>query len=153
MDKAALVSGIAKSAIARQQAVFPPQVLQTTLEGCCEKFDEPKQTVLFRRGEPAFGMFLVLKGKVTFDFGVDGSNLPHTTYGPGVLVGLRATLTAHKYSMTAIVTEDAEVGFISMKALQDLLRSRSVFYQQLLILSGSDEQDSARSSHAEKAVI
>lgn len=114
-NKGALVSGIAKSAMARQQAGFTveqmiqlpsltvetlvelitrrleqpeppapvgsslPQVLQTTLEACCTKFNEPSQTVLFRRGESAFGMFLVLKGKVSLDFGVDGPNLLNTT--------------------------------------------------------------------------
>jgi CRP-like cAMP-binding protein len=111
-----------------------PPDLQTALQGCCEKFNEPKQTVLFRRGEAAFGMFLVLKGKVSLDFGVDGSNPLNTSYGPGALVGLPATLTGHNYSMTATVTEDAEVGFISMKALLELLGSRPEFCQQLLTI-------------------
>jgi CRP-like cAMP-binding protein len=74
------------------------------------RFNEPKQTVLFRRGEAAFGMFLVLEGKVSLDFGVDGSNPLNRAYGPGALVGLPATLTGHNYSMTATVTEDAESG-------------------------------------------
>jgi CRP-like cAMP-binding protein len=36
--------------------------------------------------------------------------------------------------MTATVTEDAEVGFISMKALRELLGSRPEFCQQLLTI-------------------
>lgn len=111
-----------------------PPDLHTALQACCKKFNEPKQTVLFRRGEAAFGMFLVLEGKVSLDFGVDGSNPLNTSYGPGALIGLPATLTGHNYSMTATVTEDAEVGFISMKALQDLLRSRPEFCQPLLTI-------------------
>jgi CRP-like cAMP-binding protein len=108
--------------------------LQAALQACCEKFNEPKQTVLFRRGEAAFGMFLVLEGKVSLDFGVDGSNPLNRAYGPGALVGLPATLTGHNYSMTATVTEGAEVGFISIKALQNLLRARPEFCQQLLAI-------------------
>lgn len=108
--------------------------LQAALQACCEKFNEPKQTVLFRRGEAAFGMFLVLEGKVSLDFGVDSSNPLNRAYGPGALVGLPATLTGHNYSMTATVTEDAEVGFISIKALQNLLRTRPEFCQQLLAI-------------------
>lgn len=171
-NKGALVSGIAKSAMARRQAGFTveqkiqlpksgstaetlvelitrrleqpmpqdavgsslPQDLQTVLEACCTKFNEPNQTVLFRRGEAAFGMFLVLKGKVSLDFGVDGPNLLNTTYGPVALVGLPAALTGHNYSMTATVTEDAEVGFISRKTLQDLLHSRPEFRQQVFTI-------------------
>ena len=111
-----------------------PPDLQSALQACCEKFNEPKQTVLFRRGEAAFGMFLILKGKVSLDFGVDGSNPLNTSYGPGALVGLPASVTGHNYSMTATVTEDAEVGFISMKALQELLGSRPEFCRQLLTI-------------------
>jgi hypothetical protein len=52
-----------------------------------------RTTVLFRRGEPAFGMFLILKGTASLDFGVDGAAGLASAYGPGALVGLPATLT------------------------------------------------------------
>jgi len=85
--------------------------LQLALEQGCEKIRKPRYTVLFRRGEKAIGIFLVFSGKVSLDFGVD-SPLART-YGPGALVGLPATVTGRNYSMTATVTEDAELGFWS----------------------------------------
>ena len=111
-----------------------PPDLHAALETCCQKFQEPKHKVLFRRGEPAFGMFLVLKGEVSLDFGVDGSNPLNKAYGPGALVGLPATLTGRSYSMTATVTEDADLGFISIKALRNLLREQPELCQQLLTI-------------------
>jgi CRP-like cAMP-binding protein len=83
--------------------------------------EQPRSTVLFRRGDRALGMFLVLKGTVSPDFGVDSSAGPASTYGPGALVGLHATLTERDYSITATVTADAEVGFLATRALESLL--------------------------------
>lgn len=109
-----------------------PPDLNAALAACCEKFREPKHAVLFTRGKPAFGMFLVLEGKVSLDFGVDGANPLNQVYGPGALVGLPAALTGRNYSMTATVTEDTEVGFISIKALKDLLSEHPELCEQLL---------------------
>lgn len=47
----------------RMATCSAPPDLQTALQACCEKSNEPKQTVLFRRGEAAFGMLLVLKNR------------------------------------------------------------------------------------------
>lgn len=113
---------------------FRPSDLNAMLAACCEKFQEPKHTVLFKRGEPAFGMFLVLEGKVSLDFGVDGANPLNSSYGPGALVGLPAALTGRNYSMTATITEDAEVGFVSIKALKHLLGEHPELCEQLLTI-------------------
>jgi hypothetical protein len=42
-------------------------------------------------------MFLVLRGRVSLDFGVDDSSPLNKTYGPGALIGLPATLTGRTY--------------------------------------------------------
>jgi len=39
----------------------------------CERVRKPRSTVLFRRGEKAFGMFLIRSGTVSLDFGVDAA--------------------------------------------------------------------------------
>jgi CRP-like cAMP-binding protein len=108
--------------------------LHAVLERGCERLRKPKQTVLFHRGERAFGLFIVLSGAVKLDFGVD-STFAHF-YGPGALVGLPATLTRRPYSMTATVTQDAELGFWSPEALDALLRKRPELCQPLLVLLG-----------------
>ena len=111
-----------------------PASLQTVLEEDCEKIRKPRYSVLFRCGEKAFGMFVVLDGTVSLDFGMD-SPLARI-YGPGALVGLPATVTRRNYSMTATVTEDAELGFWSPEMLESLLRDHPEFCCQLLAILG-----------------
>jgi hypothetical protein len=81
-----------------------------------EKIRRPKSTVLFRRGDKACGMFVVFTGKISLDLGVD--SIVGRSYGAGALVGLPSTLTRQNYSMTATVTEDAELGFLTPDALR-----------------------------------
>lgn len=109
-----------------------PHDVLVELQQNCEVVRKPKHTVLFKRGQAAFGMFLVMRGKVTLDFGVDGSCSLNGAYGPGALVGLPATLTGRTYSMTATVTDNAELGFISSKGLKGILRQQPKLCRQLL---------------------
>jgi len=90
--------------------------------------------VLFRRGEKAFAMFVVLSGKVSVDFGVDSALA--RSYGRGALVGLSATLTGRNYTMTATATEDAELVVWIREELDTLLRNRPDLRQQLLTVLG-----------------
>jgi CRP-like cAMP-binding protein len=108
--------------------------LQYVLEERSEKVRKPRSTVLFRRGEKASGMFVVLSGKVSLDLGVDSAL--SRTYGSGALVGLPSTLTRNNYSMTATVTEDAELGFWSPDALDSLLRQHPDLCPPLLAILG-----------------
>jgi CRP-like cAMP-binding protein len=128
----------------------PTHDLQTGLELRCERVRKPRHTVLFKRGQASFGMFLILSGMVALDFGVDGSSSLNNAYEPGALVGLPATLTGRTYSMTATVTDDAELGFISSEELRMLLREYPQLCRQLLdILSAklSHTYLSAKLSH------
>jgi CRP-like cAMP-binding protein len=111
-----------------------PPDLHAALEQRCKKVRKPRSTVLFRRGERAFGMFLILSGTVSLDFGVDASAGLASTYGPGALVGLPATLTGRNYSMTATVTGNCELGFLTAPALNSLLRERPDLCEQLLTI-------------------
>ena len=105
--------------------------LQSVLEQRCERITRPKCTVLFRRGEKASGMFVLFSGKVTLGFGLDAAN---RSCGPGALVGCYSAITGHNYGMTATVTEDAELGFLSGQVLDSLLHERPELCQQLLTI-------------------
>ena len=104
------------------------------LEACSQRMFQPKSTVLFRRGEKASGMFAVLGGRVSLDFGVDSRSAQF--YGPGALVGLPATLTRSNYSMTATVAEDATLGYLPREVLEPLLRNNPSLTQELLVILG-----------------
>ena len=91
-----------------------------------ERVQRKKSTILFRRGEKAAGLFVVLSGKVSLDYGVDSAC--GRSCGPGALVGLPSALTLHDYSMTATVTEDAELSFLPAGRLHSLLREHPDLY-------------------------
>jgi CRP-like cAMP-binding protein len=108
--------------------------LQDELKHRGIKIRKTQSTVLFRRGEKASGIFIVLSGIVTLDFGGDASQMTNHSYGPGAVLGLPASLTKRCHSMTAIVTQDAELGFWPAPALDALLRKRPDLCRQLLQL-------------------
>jgi CRP-like cAMP-binding protein len=108
--------------------------LQTSLRLHAVTIRKAKTDVLFRRGQKAVGMFVIVRGKVSLDFGVDSAFA--RVYGPGALVGLPATLTRRNYAMTATVTEAAELVFWSLGDLDSLLQRRSDLCRQLLEILG-----------------
>jgi len=108
--------------------------LYEALERRCEIVRKRMSTVLFQRGEKAFGMFLVIRGAVRLDFGVDASTALGNICGPGALVGLPATLSGANYSMTATVTEDSQVGFLTPQDLACLLREQPEMRQHFLTI-------------------
>lgn len=111
-----------------------PKDLLTALQSCCRTVQKLKHTVLFHRGEASYGMFLVLSGSVSLDFGVDARSPLNSSCGPGALVGLPATITGHSYSMTATVTQDAELGFLTARELKALLHERPELCAELLAI-------------------
>jgi CRP-like cAMP-binding protein len=118
--------------------------LLNAFEQHCIKVHKPKSTVLFRRGRKSFGMFVLFSGEVTLDFENEGTRTIDHTYGPGALLGLPATLTKRAYTMTAIVAEDAELGFIPYRTLESLLRDRSDICQLVLLLLSERISESQR---------
>lgn len=122
--------------------------LRYILEQRSEKVRKPKSTVLFRRGDEASGMFVILSGRVSLDLGVD--SVVGRSYGAGALVGLPSTLTRQNYSMTATVTEDAELAFLSPEGLESLLREHPDLYHPLLVILG---EKVAESREDEKALL
>jgi CRP-like cAMP-binding protein len=126
---------------------YAPPDLHQALQQRYEITQKPRLSILFRRGQAPVGIFLVISGAVRLDFGVDISNTLNRVYGPGALLGLPATLTSRNYSMTATVTDDAELGFLSADSFKSLLREQPQLCRQLLdILSAqvSQIEDQAR---------
>ena len=109
-----------------------PTNLSTFLEQNCERMHKPRSAVLFRRGEKAFGMFLVFSGRVRLNVGIDEALA--RCYGPGALIGLPATLSKRNYSMTATVMEDAELGFLPPQVLDSLIRDNPDLCQELVTI-------------------
>jgi CRP-like cAMP-binding protein len=75
---------------------------------------------LFHCGDPISGVFVIRKGAVTMSVDAPDAVYPPRTIGPGEIAGLPATLNGH-YSLTAKVTEDAEVGFVPGGKVTEIL--------------------------------
>lgn len=116
------------------------------VEQCSEKVRKPKSTVLFRRGDKASGMFVVLRGTVSLDLGMDP--VLARSYGAGALVGLPSALTRQNYSTTATVTEEARLGFLSSDGLESLLRNNPDLCLSLLVILGEKIAESREDERA-----
>jgi CRP-like cAMP-binding protein len=87
-------------------------------------FKEPKRAVLFRRNEPAFGIFLICKGSVSLRLEAeDGTSGWDRTAMSDSIVGLAGTLSGNRYSLTAVVSEDAELAFLGRGIVLDLIKN------------------------------
>lgn len=86
---------------------------------------EPKGAVLFRRDEPAFGIFLVRKGSVSLrlESAEEGTPILDRTATLDSIVGLPGTLSGGRYSLTAVTLEECELAFIDRLVLIELIRS------------------------------
>lgn len=77
--------------------------------------------MLFRRGDPVAGIYLIRSGKISLS--LDGANqsYPPRLLGEGSVVGLPASMAGSPYSLTAEVVQDAEVLFVKRDLLLELL--------------------------------
>jgi len=100
------------------------QTAQSQLLANARGVTEPKGAVLFRRGEPAFGIFLVRKGSLSLRLeSGDGKALVDRTVTPDSIVGLPATLSGARYSLTAVTLEESELALVDRPALIELVKS------------------------------
>jgi len=79
--------------------------------------------VLFRRNEPAFGIFLICKGSVSLRLELERGQ-PHweRTATRNSIVGLPGTLSGARYSLTAVALEKSDLAFVDGSALLDLIK-------------------------------
>lgn len=85
-----------------------PEQVQHKLEALAFTRQERSNVVLFRRGEPAKGVYIIRKGSVVLSF----SDRRHRTAGQGWVLGLPAMFSGEPYSLTAVTAESCEFAFI-----------------------------------------
>jgi CRP-like cAMP-binding protein len=87
-----------------------------------EKVEREKGTALFQQGDRSRGIFLVLSGKIRTKIGRSNELLPRLAEA-GSLLGVPATINGDAYSISATVTEDAELIHLSRAQLLKVMRS------------------------------
>jgi len=100
------------------------QTTQSHLLAKARGVTEPKGAVLFRRGEPAFGIFLLRKGSLSLRLeSGEGKVLVDRTATPDSIIGLPSTLSGGRYSLTAVTLEESDLALVDRAALIELLKS------------------------------
>lgn len=91
------------------------------LEKASRRVMKRRGEILFRRGEPAAGVFLVVNGSVDLELEGAGTGGAVRRHGVGSIVGLPANLSGNPYSLTAEVAADVTLGFVPRTRLLEIL--------------------------------
>jgi CRP/FNR family transcriptional regulator len=78
---------------------------------------EPAHTVLFERGDPPQGVYLVISGKVELSLGTTVSRLLNRILGPGEIAGLPAAVSGEPYSLTATTRVACELLYVPRETI------------------------------------
>jgi len=98
---------------------------------------ESKGTVLFHRGDPARGLYLICSGRVSVALDANNLAYPARILGPGSVVGLPATVAGSPYSLTAEVVDKAELVFVPRAAVLNCLSTnQALCFEVMQLLSG-----------------
>ncbi len=96
------------------------------IAGTRSPHEYPGGALLFQEGEPAAGIFLLVRGAVKLSVGSShGDSLLLRTAGPGEILGLSATLTGQGHELTAKTTAASQLVFITRKDFLRFLREHS----------------------------
>ena len=83
----------------------------------------PRNTVLFREGQPARGVFVLCEGRAKLSVcSESGKRLTLHVAIPGEVLGLSAALSGGPYEVTAELLDDARVAMVKRKELLSFLR-------------------------------
>lgn len=83
----------------------------------------PRNTVLFREGQPARGVFVLCEGRAKLSVcSESGRRLTLRIAVPGEVLGLSASLSGSVYEVTAELLDNAQVAMVKRKDLLHFLR-------------------------------
>jgi len=83
----------------------------------------PRNTVLFREGQPARGVFVLCEGSAKLSVcSESGRRLTLGIAVPGEVLGLSASLSGSVYEVTAELLDNAQVAMVKRKDLLHFLR-------------------------------
>jgi CRP-like cAMP-binding protein len=106
----------------RMSATFDPPILpddvRDALEAVASTRHELRTGVLFRRGEPASGVYVIRRGRVILTL----NERIRRTMEQGSILGLTAVFSGQPYSLTATADEDCELAFITREKVIEFVR-------------------------------
>jgi len=111
-----------------------PEEVLNGLEALASSRHEQSHAVLFRRGEPARGVYLIRQGSVVLSL----DSRRHRRAGRGWILGLPATFSGEPYSLTAIAAENCELLFIPREKVIEFVRLNPALALPLLEVLASE---------------
>jgi CRP-like cAMP-binding protein len=113
-----------KSRSIEKLACQVPEAVRTELAHLGKAYRVQVGEIIFRKGQPSRGVFLVVSGRVVLS--TDDAPIQITRIGqPGSLVGVPATINNRPYSLTAEAVEKTELMHIGIAEFKHLLKSNS----------------------------
>jgi len=130
----------------RECALRPDRLFCDLPADALEAFDSvkskvtvPRDTLLFKEGQAARGVFVVCEGKVRLTVcSDDGKRLLLRVAGPGEILGLSAVLSGAAYEITAEAIEPCQVAMVRRKDLVLFLREHREACLQVVNLLSED---------------
>jgi CRP-like cAMP-binding protein len=126
--------------------------LQSILLRHSETMHAKAGTTLFCEGDKVRGMYLVVSGKVDLMLHSAGLVSMQRQATAGCLLGVPASINRHPYSLTATVSEDAELRFVSTQQLAKLMESEPALTMQLIAML-SEEVRAMRKIFARPRIV
>ena len=100
-----------------------PTTVLAALDQVKSKIACPRNTVLFREGQPARGVFVLCEGRAKLTVcSESGQRLTLHVAVPGEVLGLSAALSGTNHEVTAELLDDAHVAMVKRKELLNFLR-------------------------------
>lgn len=117
---------------------LPAEDVRNVLDAMASPVSRPKNSVLFEQGDAPRGVYVVRKGTVRMTVKAGDAEVLMRTAHPGAVLGLPGVLGNKPYSLTAITTHSAELGFVPAEKLVDAIRTSPTLGLQVLQLLSED---------------
>jgi CRP/FNR family cyclic AMP-dependent transcriptional regulator len=108
--------------VASSAFVADPKLLEELVQRAKPATPGPDR-VLFRRGDPPTGVFIVRKGAAKLTSRSDGDAVVCVRAGVGSLLGVPAVIAAKPYSLTAEALEGAELSVLPSEDFIHLMKT------------------------------
>jgi CRP-like cAMP-binding protein len=89
-------------------------------------------STLFKQGEHARGVYMIVRGEVQVRMPEEGDRVVTTALGPGTMLALSEAICDAQHKLSAVAQGEVEIGFIARAALMDFLQSHHDLCMQVV---------------------
>ena len=121
------------------RSIVSPPELVAELKPLGDEFTCAAGTVLFRAGDAARGVYIVLEGHASLTMITEkGETVLVRSSGPGSLIGLTGTFLSGIYGLTATIDRDGRFIFVKRQKVLEFLHQRTDMCMLVLKVLGTE---------------